>query len=271
MSKIESMCLGLGILLCPACQLEIPKTDPGLPGMAGAPTMPGSGPTTDPVAPTCAPHPCPADTVAKVDVVGNPFCGRITCPVGTTMVVDAAGTKQCVPTPAPTPSGDPEPSPLPDPTTPCAPGSVQAIDALGNVTCAPEPPPTEPPPDPTVPPPTHAGGDPTPATHYQCPNPAQYSTNTEAYAFCTVSDIHLPVSPEAYCHWLQLGYIGFTWPESENADYMCPEGLQRGTNGEGTGFCILPIPELPKASDLAPWCEGLKDGTIAFRWTPGSA
>lgn len=171
------------------------------------------------------------------------------CPSGTSSTRDAVGNPYCAPDPEAAPEPGPVPDPVPEPVPNSEPGPTPSPD--------PEPlPAPEPAPEPE-------------AETYRCPSASWYSTNGEGLGFCLVTGIVLPVGAEPYCHWLSYGYIGFTWPESSNESYECPEGLVKGTNTFGLGFCILPIPELPSASDLTPYCHWLSTGTIGFHWTIG--
>ena len=102
-----------------------------------------------------------------------------------------------------------------------------------------------------------------------CPEDARYATNGAGQAFCLFEDMTLPDANdvEAYCHWLEYGYIGFSWTETPaTANYTCPDGSYKTDNGAGLGFCIFDELGLPEAENLTPYCHYLEDGYIGYHW-----
>ncbi|MFV8752786.1 hypothetical protein ACNOYE_19755 [Nannocystaceae bacterium ST9] len=101
-----------------------------------------------------------------------------------------------------------------------------------------------------------------------CPDDARYATNGAGQAFCLFEDMTLPdADVDPYCHWLEYGYIGFSWTASaQTEDYECPAGAYLSTNGAGLDFCIFGDLDLPEADALTPYCHYLDEGYIGYHW-----
>lgn len=108
-----------------------------------------------------------------------------------------------------------------------------------------------------------------PAQAAPCADDARYAPNGSGQGYCLYEDLVLPdaeVSP--YCHWLEYGYIGYSWTASpQTASYECPEGARLASNGAGTDFCLFEDLWLPPADDLSSYCTYLEDGYIGYSWT----
>jgi hypothetical protein len=101
----------------------------------------------------------------------------------------------------------------------------------------------------------------------QCPKGARYATNGSNLASCIFDAITLPKSPHvgAYCDYLHLGYIGYSWqitPATRN--YHCPDGGRYATNGYGVGFCLFDASSAPAWAGA--YCDYLNDGYIGYSW-----
>lgn len=110
---------------------------------------------------------------------------------------------------------------------------------------------------------------PTSAEASICPPDGRYATNGAGQAFCLFENITLPEAQNIapYCHWLDYGYIGFSWDEAPaNASYVCPDGSYNSTNGAGSGFCVYDNLSLPEADALTPYCHWLEYGYIGYHW-----
>jgi hypothetical protein len=107
-----------------------------------------------------------------------------------------------------------------------------------------------------------------------CPDDARYATNGAGQAFCLFENMVLPNANdvEPYCHWLEYGYIGFSWTETPaTANYVCPAGSYKSDNGAGLGFCVFDGLWLPPAEDLAPYCLYASTSKTATSGTAGPA
>lgn len=100
-----------------------------------------------------------------------------------------------------------------------------------------------------------------------CAEQARYATNGAGQAYCLYEDISLPdAEVDTYCHYLDYGYIGYSWTASPaTAPYTCPGGAYLASNLQGTDYCVfndLPLPEV----ELTPYCHYLDDGYIGYSW-----
>lgn len=99
-----------------------------------------------------------------------------------------------------------------------------------------------------------------------CPDPTVASVGLDGEQRCSFSPEALPVGSRHYCHYLEDGYFGFYWSLEDDPDYACPEGMRRGDNNVGTGFCTvrsntMPGPVVAECAD---------DGSVVgFAWKVG--
>jgi hypothetical protein len=113
-----------------------------------------------------------------------------------------------------------------------------------------------------------AGGEPA-----ICPAGARYREHA-GRGYCLFEALALPQAPglEPYCHWIDLGYIGFDWPfmDESAAPYACPPGSWRSTNEVDHDFCIFPVPTV-EGQPLEAFCKTLDLGVIGYSFKlPGS-
>ena len=47
---------------------------------------------------------------------------------------------------------------------------------------------------------------------------------------------------QSYCAYLDQGYEGFTFQQSDFPNYKCPSSMSQGSNNEGTVFCTYNLP-----------------------------
>ena len=101
-----------------------------------------------------------------------------------------------------------------------------------------------------------------------CPEHARYAPNGVGQGYCLFEDIELPEADvSAYCHYLEYGYIGFSWTESAaTAGYTCPDGSYYAPNGAGTGYCVFDDLGLPEADGLSAYCYYLEYGYLGYSW-----
>lgn len=101
-----------------------------------------------------------------------------------------------------------------------------------------------------------------------CPAGWRYATNDDDMAFCLYEDISAPAAAEAYCDWLQDGYIGYYWAEEDKsgAAHSCPPYSNHATSEIGLDFCLFEDIVLPDSHDIQPYCDWLQDGYIGYQW-----
>ena len=102
-----------------------------------------------------------------------------------------------------------------------------------------------------------------------CPEDGRYATNGAGKPSACSRGIELPEANDIapYCHYLDYGYIGFSWTEGPgSAGYGCPDGAYYTTNGAGSGFCIYDGLQLPQADNLTSYCHWLEYGYIGYHW-----
>jgi hypothetical protein len=100
-----------------------------------------------------------------------------------------------------------------------------------------------------------------------CPAGSRYAPNGSGQGYCVFDDLRLPAAEvSAYCDYVEDGYLGFHWNESElTVSYECPAGFRRTDNGAGTGFCVADDLNLPETA-VAAYCNYLEDGYLGFSW-----
>jgi len=101
--------------------------------------------------------------------------------------------------------------------------------------------------------------------------PGARSVVVNGMQLCIYDGMKVPkaASLEPYCHWAELGYIGFDWSLAEvpASQYTCPKGSWYSTNNAGLGFCIFNVSTMPsEASAVVPHCENLKRGSIGYTY-----
>lgn len=101
---------------------------------------------------------------------------------------------------------------------------------------------------------------------YTCPEGSYYGPNGAGTGYCVFDDLGLPDASglDAYCYYLDDGYIGYSWD-------LCPAGTRYAPNGAGAGYCLWEDVALPEAEDLSPYCTYVDDGYLGFSWTDGPA
>jgi len=100
-----------------------------------------------------------------------------------------------------------------------------------------------------------------------CPPVARYATNGAGLAFCLFEHIALPNTDRIgeYCDSLHEGILGFAWPlVPAAANYVCPSGALRTTDGDALGFCLFDTRSAPAAA--SPYCSYVADGYIGYSW-----
>ena len=105
-------------------------------------------------------------------------------------------------------------------------------------------------------------------TDSTCPAGWRYATNDDDLAFCLYENIEAPAGAEAYCDWLQDGYIGYYWPEEDKSGDLhdCPPHSNYATSEIGLDFCLFEEIALPDSHDVEPYCDWLQDGYIGYQW-----
>jgi hypothetical protein len=108
---------------------------------------------------------------------------------------------------------------------------------------------------------------------YSCPDGFRYATNLGNLAFCVVPIPELPQSPSLspYCHYIDDGYMGFSWSIADDPSYQCPAGAAAADNGAGDRYCLWQPIVLPQVEDVKAYCHWLHDGYIGFHWPLASA
>lgn len=103
----------------------------------------------------------------------------------------------------------------------------------------------------------------------QCPPYFKLERDIPNRLRCIFDGIKLPSSgsPRSYCHYVFNGYIGYVWDlKDDNADYMCPRGLNLLKNQNlGTGYCLADPFDPPL--HVSPYCDLLEShGIIGFEF-----
>ena len=93
--------------------------------------------------------------------------------------------------------------------------------------------------------------------NYVCPKGSRQTTNRAGLGFCLWENLKLPeAGADAYCHYLDHGYFGFSWD-------LCPEGMDYVDNGS-TAACVTH--EVPPTRNTMAYCHYLSQGYVGYSW-----
>eukprot|EP01084_Bolivina_argentea_P068489 124674_1 len=112
-----------------------------------------------------------------------------------------------------------------------------------------------------------------PSKPFTCPSPMVYSYKNY-WSYCLLEDLTFPSDlskVEAYCEYIDQGYEGFTFQQSDFPNYKCPSSMHQGNNSQGTVFCTYTLPQntvqnLP--NDTQSFCtqQAFQAGELGFRF-----
>ena len=99
-----------------------------------------------------------------------------------------------------------------------------------------------------------------------CPEPTEADIGPDGEQLCLLSPSALPNGARHYCHYIEDGYFGFYWTIEDDPEFDCPDGMRRGDNNVGTGFCTVTTETMPGPVLAACADDGSQ---VGFAWKAG--